>query len=36
MEKQKERELLIIAIIAALPEVNLEDLRFIYSYIAAR
>lgn len=35
MNENEERELLIAAIIAALPEVSLEDLQFIYCYITA-
>ena len=35
MKEKEDRELLIVAIIAALPEVSLEDLRFIYCYIIA-
>lgn len=35
MKGKEDRELLIVAIIAALPEVSLEDLHFIYCYIIA-
>lgn len=35
MKEKEDRELLIVAIIAALPEASLEDLQFIYCYIIA-
>lgn len=35
MDKTEERKILEAAIIAALPELSPEELRFIYSYITA-
>lgn len=35
MDKNEERKILAAAIIAALPELSLDELRFIYSYITA-
>lgn len=35
MDKTEERKILEAAIIAVLPELSLEELRFIYSYITA-
>lgn len=35
MDKNEERKILEAAIIAAMPELSLDELRFIYSYITA-